>query len=143
MMPQSLSKFGLIVAVEDLCDDINFGDQMEVTFQHFNVDNSKLSIINLPVYRMIQELLNNIVKHAQATEVTVQLSQNDDALLITVEDNGKGFDLETSLQKKGHGLSNLSSRVKALNGQVDFDSRINEGTSVSIQLPLNLEERNA
>lgn len=140
MMPQSLAKFGLITALEDLCDDINFAGKMEVTFQHFNVDDSQVAAINLAVYRLVQELLNNIVKHAEATEVTVQLSQNATTLLVTVEDNGKGFDLEQALAEKGHGLSNLQSRVEALTGELEIDTRPEEGTSVQIQLPINLED---
>lgn len=136
MMPQSLAKFGLITALEDLCDDINFSAGIEVNFQHFNIVNSTLSPISLPVYRLLQELLNNIVKHAEATEVTVQLSQNPTTLLVTVEDNGKGFEVEKALKEKGHGLGNLQSRVNALNGELEIDSRLNEGTSVQIQLPL-------
>lgn len=137
MMPQSLAKFGLIIALDDLCDDINFAGNMEVTFQHFNVDESLVSGMHLPVYRLIQELLNNVVKHAEATEVTVQLSQNEKNLLITVEDNGRGFDLQEALAQKAHGLSNVQSRVEALNGEIEIDTRPNEGTSVQIQLPID------
>ncbi len=140
MMPQSLAKFGLITALEDLCDDINFAGKMEVTFQHFNVDDSQVAAINLAVYRLVQELLNNIVKHAEATEVTVQLSQNATTLLVTVEDNGKGFDLKKALAEKGHGLNNLQSRVEALTGELEIDTRPEEGTSVQIQLPINRED---
>lgn len=140
MMPQSLAKFGLITALEDLCDDINFAGTMEVTFQHFNVDDSQVAAINLAVYRLVQELLNNVVKHAEATEVTVQLSQNATTLLVTVEDNGKGFDLEKAMAEKGHGLSNLQSRVEALTGELEIDTRPDEGTSVQIQLPINRED---
>lgn len=136
MMPQSLAKFGLITALEDLCDDINFSAGIVINFQHFNIDNSTLTPISLPVYRLLQELLNNIVKHAEATETTVQLSQNPTTLLVTVEDNGKGFEVEKALKEKGHGLGNLQSRVSALNGELEIDSRLTEGTSVQIQLPL-------
>lgn len=137
MMPQSLAKFGLITALEDLCDDINFAGKMEVVFQHFNVDDTQVAAINLAVYRLVQELLNNVVKHAEATEVTLQLSQNATTLFVTVEDNGKGFDLEKALAQKGHGLSNLQSRVEALNGELEIDARPKEGTSIQIQLPIN------
>ncbi len=140
MMPQSLAKFGLITALEDLCDDINFAGTMEVTFQHFNVDDSQVAAINLAVYRLVQELLNNIVKHADASEVTVQLSQNATTLLVTVEDNGKGFDLEKAMAEKGHGLSNLQSRVESLTGELEIDTQPDEGTSVQIQLPINRED---
>lgn len=139
MMPQSLDKFGLITALDDLCDDINFAGKMEVTLLHFNVDEQQMTNINLPVYRLIQELLNNVVKHAKATEVTVQLSQNTSSLMITVEDNGQGFNLKDALGQKGHGLTNLQSRVEALNGEMEIDTRPNEGTSVQVQLPLNRE----
>ena len=60
--------------------------------------------------------------------------------MVTVEDNGKGFDLEKALAEKGHGLGNLQSRVEALTGELEIDTRPDEGTSVQIQLPINRED---
>ena len=83
------------------------------------------------MYRIVQELLNNIVKHAAATEVLVQIMRHDINLNITVEDNGKGFDVSSS-QNKGNGLGNVRSRVDYLKGQLDIQSVEGKGTSIHI-----------
>ena len=83
------------------------------------------------IYRIVQELLNNIVKHAAATEVLVQIMRHDNNLNITIEDNGKGFDVSSS-QNKGNGLGNVRSRVDYLKGQLDIQSVPGKGTSIHI-----------
>ena len=89
----------------------------------------------LHVYRIIQELLNNAIKHADASEIDVQLNKIDGTLLIMVEDNGNGFDHENA--KLGLGLGNLQSRVNVLRGEMEIDSSHERGTSVTVHIPLN------
>ena len=86
------------------------------------------------IYRIIQELLNNALKYANASQVLVSCSQNKDVFFITVEDNGLGFDVSDSKKKKGMGLKNIINRVEFLNGKLEIDSKINEGTSIYIEL---------
>jgi two-component system, NarL family, sensor kinase len=88
-------------------------------------------LVLLSSYRIVQELLNNIVKHAAATEVLVQIMRHDNNLTITVEDNGKGFDV-ASAQNKGNGLGNVRSRVDYLKGHLDIQSIRGKGTSTHI-----------
>lgn len=136
MMPKSLSKYGLITAIEDLCDEINFSKQIAVDFQYYSIDESSLKDNSLPIYRIIQELLNNVVKHAQATQLMVQLIQRDQNLYITVEDNGQGFEWDEAKQKNSHGLNNLQSRVTFLNGKLEYDTAKGRGTTVSVEIPI-------
>lgn len=136
MKPEALMKFGLVAAVEDLCDEINFNKKLHITFQHFGLQILKQDDTALQVYRIIQELLNNIIKHAKATEALVQLIQQEEKLLITIEDNGRGFD-PTKNRGNGQGLQNIESRVKYLNAKITWDSVIDQGTTVSIVVELN------
>ena len=85
------------------------------------------------IYRIAQELLNNIVKHANATEALVQLMRHDNNLNLTIEDNGIGFNIEQIDTTKGAGLSNVRSRVDYLKGHFDIQSNPGKGTSVHIE----------
>ncbi|MBP6812013.1 MAG: hypothetical protein KA138_10865, partial [Saprospiraceae bacterium] len=82
----------------------------------------------------IQELTNNVVKHAKADHLLLQLIHRDDTLTIIAEDNGKGFDVKKAMNQKGLGLSSIESRVKFLQGTIEWDAVPGEGTVVSIQL---------
>ena len=88
----------------------------------------------LSVYRIVQELMNNIIKHSEATEALVQLHQENGKLTITVEDNGKGFSNEQVYE--GIGFSNIKSRLSLLKGSFDINSSASNGTSVFIELQL-------
>jgi signal transduction histidine kinase len=85
------------------------------------------------IYRMIQELLNNVIKHADAKNVLIQLIRKDEHFNLTVEDDGKGFDSNEIENKRGAGLSNIKARAEYLNGNVDIVSKKGEGTSVNIE----------
>ena len=86
------------------------------------------------MYRIVQELVSNAIKHANASEITVQLSHHDENIQITVEDNGKGFDINTK-SGKGIGLDNIRSRADYLNADMDFHSN-EKGTSCTIEIDL-------
>ena len=87
------------------------------------------------IYRMVQELLNNIVKHANAANVEIALSKQQNYLYLLIEDNGKGFDLK--INKKGIGLRNIESRVNMLKGELTIDSKAGRGTAFNITIPLS------
>ena len=112
-----------ILAVREL--DFYYGDFLGLKNVSVNRD------IALNVYRIVQELLNNVVKHAAATEVLVQATYGDGAFSITVEDNGRGFD--TTTQAKGVGWESIRNRVAYLKGSVDVQSTSGKGTSVFIE----------
>ena len=87
----------------------------------------------LSVYRAFQEIMNNVIKHSRATHVMVQISVNDDLLMLTVEDNGVGFDPATT---SGNGLSNLRARVRELSGEIQIASTLGKGTTVQLDFDL-------
>lgn len=135
LMPKTLSKLGLYHAIDELVNQIRtaapkikFNYYRKINISNFN-ENAKINI-----YRMIQELLTNVVKHANANEVSLQLIKHNDSLMISIEDDGVGFD--TRATKNGVGLTSIESRVQILNGNLSLDSAPQNGTFISIFLPL-------
>ena len=137
MMPEALVKFGLDTAMKDFCDDINRSGALRVVYQSLGMDQLQVEQTTaIAVYRIVQELLNNTMKHAAANTAIVQLSRTDTGINITVEDDGKGFDPVILSQGKGIGWSNIQSRVEYLKGKMDVRSTPGNGTSVNIEFNL-------
>lgn len=134
MMPEALLKFGLIDTLKNYCDSVSQNSGLAVSFQSFGMENRLEQTTEIVVYRVIQELLNNTLKHANATNVYIQLSRNENTLSLTVEDDGKGFDVN-KIQKNGIGLSNIQHRVDYLNGKMDIKSD-DKGTSTHIEFEI-------
>jgi len=133
MMPETLLKFGLPQALLDYSNGLSqqqdFTIQCEFRGMEKRMDNST----ELVIYRIVQELINNAVKHSGATAILVQIMRHDEERLnITVEDNGKGFDPKDAGYNSA-GLRNISSRVKYLNGKMDIQSEPGSGASVYIE----------
>lgn len=137
MMPENLVKFGLDTALKDYCDAITKTNVLRINYSSFQMENFKAeSSESVIVYRIIQELINNTIKHANASELLVQLSKEDTTLYITVEDNGKGFDTTNIQHFKGAGWTNILNRINYLKGKLDVQSSASEGTSINIEIPL-------
>ena len=133
MMPEMLVNFGLDEALKDYCNSINATKLLSVKYQSFGMDSRLDSSKEIIIYRIIQELLNNVLKHAAASEVLVQLIKEGNELNILVEDDGKGFDPSVLNNNKGAGWTNIRSRVDYLQGQLDINSEVGKGTSVTIE----------
>jgi len=136
MMPEMLTKFGLDEAVKEYCNSVNTTKLLAVKYQSVGMETRVDSPIEIIVYRIVQELLNNTLKHAAATDVFVQLIREEHRLSIVVEDNGKGFDTALATESKGAGWMNIRSRVDYLKGQLDIHSEPGKGTLVNIEIPL-------
>lgn len=137
MMPENLVKFGLDIALKDYCQSITATNVLQISYSSFQMDKYKADMeISITVYRIIQELINNAIKHANASNVIVQLSNEKTKLLVTVEDNGKGFDVNNIQKFKGAGWVNIQNRINYLKGKLDIDSNANEGTSINFEIPL-------
>ncbi|WP_353186266.1 sensor histidine kinase [Parapedobacter lycopersici] len=134
MMPEALLYMGLESALADLC---NYMDTpaTAVKFQGIGLRSSYPKPVLIGVYRMVQELLNNAIKHAHATQIIVQCSDSDGCLFLTVEDDGVGFNIQL-LVAKGLGLKNIEDRVALLQGRMEIDSKPGEGTTVNIEIPV-------
>lgn len=136
MMPEALVRYGLPDSLKDFCEDLNDTGQIKVHLQVLGMEQRLDSSVEVVVYRIVQELLNNILKHAQATDAYVQLVRRDEIVHLTVEDNGKGFDLKQAEHHKGAGMRNIENRVAYLGGTLDIQSTLGEGTSVEIEIKL-------
>ncbi|MCU0396982.1 MAG: sensor histidine kinase [Cyclobacteriaceae bacterium] len=134
MMPEVLVKFGLEEALKSYCESIRQSGLFLIDFQSIGMETRLSSSTEIILYRIIQELLNNIAKHAKATQVLVQLARHDHEVTVTVEDNGVGFDSNTLENVKGAGWANIRSRVEYLKGKVDVKSAPGQGTSIYISL---------
>ncbi|MBC7935037.1 MAG: sensor histidine kinase [Rhizobacter sp.] len=132
MMPEALVKLGLQQALLDYCDGINAANGLNINCEFHGLENRLDNSTEIIVYRIVQELLNNIIKHANAGNVLVQVIKKDTELDITVEDNGIGFIKDEAFLKKGAGLKNIQSRVDYLKGELDIKSTPGKGTSVHI-----------
>lgn len=137
MMPESLLYMGLEAALRDLCRAMS-QPQLPVSFEASGLRNNYDQAFLIAVYRIVQELLTNAVKHSRASQIWLQCHESDGHLYLSVEDNGTGFDYETALQKpNGIGLANIKNRVELLNGQLEVDAVQGKGASFHIDLNLN------
>ncbi len=131
-------EFGLLNAIHNLTDAINRRGEASI---HFIAAAPVLTIsksLEITLYRIVQELLMNSIKHAYATEITLQLIGDSDHVSITYEDNGKGFDYKKELKKKNAiGLKKIKQRVDLFNGKIQFDSIENRGTIITIDLKID------
>ncbi len=135
MMPEALVKFGLDTALKDFCNDINQSGALRVTYQSIGLENETIEQTTaITIYRIVQELINNTMKHAAAKTAIVQVTKTDGSISITVEDDGKGFDPVILKTGRGIGWSNIQSRVEYLKGKLDVQSEPGKGTSVLIEL---------
>ncbi|MBO9566052.1 MAG: hypothetical protein J7621_24975 [Niastella sp.] len=133
MMPEVLMKLGLIQAVQDMCASISSGKLLRVTLQAYGMDKRLNASGEIMLYRILQELLNNIIKHAQATEAIIQFNKNGNRLTVTVEDNGKGFNTQDIDTARHSGMESVKNRVHYLNGNINIDSQKGVGTTVLME----------
>ena len=132
LMPEALVKFGLNDALNDFCSSIQLASNIKVDYQKIGLERKIGNTAETFIYRIIQELVNNAVKHAEATEILVQVAFTNNKIIVTVEDNGKGYD--KNLASTGDGLDNIAYRIKYLSGTIDTVTSPNNGTSVNIEL---------
>lgn len=131
-----LQKFGLKAQLEALADIIPGSGKLQVELVTHGLKERLDYKIELHIYRMVQELVHNVVKHAQAQNVSIQVNRFGDRINMIVEDDGRGFDVENIRQKPGLGMQNLAARVHELSGTLQIDSRPGRGTLVSVDIPL-------
>lgn len=125
---------GLIPAIKVIAKEISISEKLHIDVNNINVNQRIKNNIEIQVFRIVQELLTNIIKHAEATEATIQFSEDKNVLNIMVEDNGKGFNMNEVTF--GMGLTNIEKRVDNINGNIVFDSTPGNGTTVILNIPL-------
>lgn len=134
LMPEALVKFGLKNALLDFCNSMQLSGKTKIIFEQLGTERLLSNTADLYIYRIVQELINNAIKHADADQILVQLTKTNNKVLLTVEDDGKGFNTELIHAAKGIGLKNMQQRVDYLKGKIDIASQAGEGTSVNIEL---------
>lgn len=134
LSPTTINDFGLITSLKNYCTKLEGFHPIKINFQHFGNDILLSKNIETVIYRIVQELVNNIIKHAEATEALVQINSHEDNLFITVEDNGKGF--ENNPKTSGIGLKNITSRIAFLNATLEEEHNT-IGTTFTINIDLN------
>jgi len=144
LLPPSLEHFGLSAAINEEVKKLKLNPALTVEFSQFIEQTRFNHKIEITLFRIFQELLNNILKHANASEITIQLIQHEMELIFMMEDNGKGFDLQKGLEKiDSRGLKNLYSRLALIDGKIKIDSSKNAGTSITIEVSnINGEQKN-
>lgn len=126
---------GLLVAVKNMTSKISSANKIDMEVIAHGLENRLENSLELSLFRTIQELIANIIKHAEATKATIQLTQFEESLNIIVEDNGKGFHANT-IKETGIGLDNIKKRIKHLKGTFSIDSTLGRGTTILIDIPL-------
>lgn len=137
MMPVQLIRFGLSAAIRDMVENLNKSGSIQFRFDTDDEIPRFENTVEINVFRIVQEWINNVIKYAQAKEVSIQLMLSENELTIMMEDNGTGFDTELLETGKGNGWYNINSRVSLIKGQIEIDSKINKGTLVSVFVPVN------
>lgn len=131
----TLGKISLNESIRELVDSINLTNRISIEYTMGNLDDLVISQdLHLAVYRIIQEHLNNILKHADATNAKVELKHSKQHLLLTMKDDGKGF--EASKKRKGIGITNMISRAEHMKGKLKLESSPGKGCTLSVRLPL-------
>ena len=135
IMPAGLEKEGLQKTIEQLLEKINANKQLSFSLISKGMETRLPVQIELNVYSLILELINNIIKHSEASKAIISLSQKDDFLSLEVRDNGVGFEMKDN--NLGNGMVNMQSRVDALNGSFKYESKKLQGCKFEIKIPLN------
>lgn len=135
MIPKELEQFGLIPAVEGMLSLNLENAPVQYQFEHSGFSERIGSQIELVLFRVLQELVSNVVKHSKANQLTVQLVKLKTHVVMNVSDNGIGFDVERK-EKNGIGLLNIASRIDAIKGNLHYDSVSGKGTTITIRTPL-------
>jgi len=138
MVPLVLQRFGLPGAIDQLLSDaVEAQKGLKINKQIIGFNERLDPVIELNLYRISQEIINNMIKHADAKEFTLILSKTGHIINLSCEDDGRGFDPASHFINEGMGLNNIRSRVEILNGSLEIESKPNTGTTIEITIPLN------
>jgi two-component system NarL family sensor kinase len=143
LMPSLLVRFGLFDALEDLCEK-NTNSILNFVFNSSVDRNTRYNEdFEMKIYFIIMELINNTIKHSAASQSIVSLDESNDSLHIKIIDNGKGFDSSNFHILEGFGINQIKSRINNLKGIFYIDSKLNWGTTVSIEVPIHYHKKNS
>ncbi|AYZ12688.1 sensor histidine kinase [Chryseobacterium arthrosphaerae] len=130
LLPPVLEKFGLHAAIDALCSEINMSKTVQVSYSNSLYFAKAEDEKNLHIFRILQELINNSVKHGESTRIQIEFKGKEGKNTCIYKDNGKGFDSEKNALKEGLGLRNIRSRVELINGTLRIESENRKGITV-------------
>lgn len=143
LVPASLSDLGLILSIEDLVESIKMTKAINVEFYHSgDVETEIVEKGKLMLFRIIQEQITNVLKHADAKQLVIELIVDSCSISLSISDNGKGFDSENVKGKKGVGLYNIANRTELFNGKMNIVTSPGNGCSLNIIIPLEKPHKN-
>ncbi len=130
------AKEGLLPAIKNFADKVSASRRLVIEVEDHGMDERLENSLEVTIFRILQELIANIIKHAEATEAVVHLTNHGDMINLMVEDNGQGFDTEQIKVKEGMGLHSIQRRIELLGGTVDIESIPHKGTTIIINMPV-------
>ena len=125
---------GLLPSIRAIANQISSSHKLAIELINININTHITNTVEIQIFRIIQELLTNCIKHSEASTVIIQFSEYDSVLNVIVEDNGKGFD--KNKVSSAYGLKNVKRRIEKIGGTIEIDPRIGEGTTVILNIPL-------
>ena len=145
LRPPLLDQFGLVRTISGYCEDFSLANDIDIAFTHDGIPDGRFDFdTEINLYRLVQEGLNNIKKHAEARHAKIDMVLTAPKIFLSIEDDGKGFDVETMLgppqEQKRMGLRNMKERVNLLGGEMRIQSRPAEGTRIFITVPVKALE---
>jgi two-component system, NarL family, sensor kinase len=139
LMPIALTRKGLAAALNEFIEYCSKDSALKINFQFTEIELSQPQAINL--YRIVQEVIHNSIKHAEASELMIELRQEKDLIVLSTRDNGRGFNYdEKAKEASGLGLQNLLRRTEILGGKMFFESKKGKGTTYIFEIPIAIDE---
>lgn len=141
LRPMTLEDLGLTATIERYINQIKLNNDIKISYK-YNQENTDIqSVVNLALYRVVQEACHNVIKHANATKIDININYTEKNIIISIKDNGKGFDVEKRRDavcqfKSGYGLPIMKERINLLSGTLDVQSENKKGTIITISVPL-------
>lgn len=141
LKPMSLDDLGLAVTIERYAKQLMISNDIKVYVKHNQETEDILPVVKLSLFRVVQEACHNILKHAKASRIDINISYDIDSINISIKDDGTGFNIEEQMDKvpernSGYGLSIMQERIYLLSGIMKIHSEINKGTDITISVPL-------
>jgi signal transduction histidine kinase len=133
-----LLKFGLAYAIKDMAEKYS-NSQLEIEYKTKNIKRYNQDF-EIKLHNIIQELINNVIKHSEASNASIHIKDKDDKIKICIKDDGKGFDKSFVKKKNGLGINQINARIHMMKGKFSIDSENNPGTSITIELPVLKKE---
>jgi PAS domain S-box-containing protein len=136
--PQTISKYGFVKAIESFIKKVNKSDKIEITFKSQDIKERFEQTIELILFRVTSELINNTIKHANADNIIIIIEEINNSIILSYKDDGIGFNVDEALEKSpdGIGLMNIISRVQSINGYCNFYNEEGKGTNIKIKIEL-------